>query len=117
MTCEFCIEGICRSKNETDCDWKSIKKDKDSIIKRMDLEREHILTLCEEIKKTTDWKEIKHKIRTIQDKILGLETMHTILDKEYKTYYKIEDAIFATKLATTLLHAKKIELKQKRRPK
>jgi hypothetical protein len=41
--------------------------------------------------------------------------MHTVLDKEFGHYYKIEDPIFGTTLARTILHAKIIEKRQKRK--
>jgi len=111
--CGFCLEGKCRAGNHKDCDWASITFSKEGISKRMDEEREKIIEICKEIKISKDWSEIKPKIQTITDKISALETMHKILEKEMKTYKKIEDVIFMTTLSTTLLHARKIELQEK----
>lgn len=116
-TCEWCIDGKCVTKNEETCDWKNLPMNKEAIMTRMDEEREHIIKICKETQKTTEWHKIEKNLTQITDITQALEKMHTTLTQKYKTYKKIEDPIFATTLAKTIMHAKIQDFKNKRKPK
>lgn len=116
MSCDWCVEGKCVTKDEATCDWKQLPMTKEAISRRMDEEREHIIFLCKEAQATKNRDKIFKNLNIITDITTALERMHVTLYEKFNTYKKIEDPIFGITLANTIVHSKMVDkLEQKKR--
>jgi len=113
MTCEWCIKGECRAKEET-CGFKNLEKKPEAIKKRMDEEFKNVKANFYKIKAADDQKDVQQNMVEIMTRLSGIRAMSDILKMEFSDKYMPGDTMEFTKLVIDAkIQAKKLERRSK----
>lgn len=85
--CEWCVEGKCRVGDESQCDFKNLKKTKEDMRKRIDEEFEAVDGLIKGIKEAGSQEEANKKILEAKDKIQGIGIIRNELMEKFNDNY------------------------------
>jgi hypothetical protein len=98
MSCDWCLQGKCRSNDEATCDFKTLPMEKDAIIKR--IEGEWVIVkqrfeVIKGLKDLSDGLQVATLVNEAKDKIQGITIMRQVCLEKFKVNHFPEKNMYS----------------------